>query len=247
MAEIVDEHGGAVEVVDGNVEIALNLRGMEVESEGTTGSSSFEEVGDKLCGYRDAGLIFAVLAGVAVVRKDGGDTPRRSALKSVDHEEQFEQVIVDGIRAGLHDKDVGATDIFEDLEIDLAVAEAAEDSLSQRDIEMLANRFGEAGIRGATEDFESLVVQDALARSPLSGDRGIAMVLRALRRTVRNEEDAARLDDRCAFQQARVPGPRNCFANEGLIVRKPDNGSARLCWARENTKHRRTATSQQGS
>ena len=44
----------------------------------------------------------------------------------------------------------------------------------------------------------------------------------------------------------RIPFPRNRFAEEGLIVRKPDSSSARLRWVRENTKHRRTATRQQG-
>src|SRR5271168_4287417 len=45
---------------------------------------------------------------------------------------------------------------------------------------------------------------------------------------------------------ANVPLARNCFANEGLVVRKPNSGSARHRWARENSKHRRTATRQRG-
>src|SRR6266699_2011539 len=43
-----------------------------------------------------------------------------------------------------------------------------------------------------------------------------------------------------------VPVARECLANEGLIVRKPDSGSARHRWAREYSKHRRTATCQRG-
>src|SRR5437764_10450899 len=43
-----------------------------------------------------------------------------------------------------------------------------------------------------------------------------------------------------------VPVARECLANEGLIVRKPNSGSARHRWARENSKHRRTATRQRG-
>src|SRR5438045_8000892 len=39
---------------------------------------------------------------------------------------------------------------------------------------------------------------------------------------------------------------RECLANEGLIVRKPNSGSARHRWAREYSKHRRTATCQRG-
>src|SRR5437899_12619992 len=43
-----------------------------------------------------------------------------------------------------------------------------------------------------------------------------------------------------------VPVARDGLANEGLIVRKPNSGSARHRWARENSKHRRTATRQRG-
>src|SRR5207247_6900144 len=43
-----------------------------------------------------------------------------------------------------------------------------------------------------------------------------------------------------------VPVARECLANEGLIVRKPNSGSARHRWAREYSKHRRTATCQRG-
>src|SRR5436305_6186835 len=43
-----------------------------------------------------------------------------------------------------------------------------------------------------------------------------------------------------------VPLARECLADEGLIVRKPNCGSARHRWAREYSKHRRTATRQRG-
>src|SRR5713226_6033423 len=49
-----------------------------------------------------------------------------------------------------------------------------------------------------------------------------------------------------AIDRAMIPVARNGLANEGLIVLKPDSGSARQRWARENSKHRRTATRQRG-
>src|ERR1700740_410272 len=45
---------------------------------------------------------------------------------------------------------------------------------------------------------------------------------------------------------AKIPVARNCFANEGVFVLKPDSGSARQRWARENSKHRPTATRPRG-
>ena len=46
--------------------------------------------------------------------------------------------------------------------------------------------------------------------------------------------------------QTAIGIARNGLANKSLIERKPNSGSARLSWARENSKHRRTATRQQG-
>ena len=60
-------------MVDGDVEEALNLRGVEVDEERAVGAGGGEEVSDELGGNRDAGAVFAVLARVAVVRNDGGD------------------------------------------------------------------------------------------------------------------------------------------------------------------------------
>src|ERR1700722_11275109 len=53
-------------------------------------------------------------------------------------------------------------------------------------------------------------------------------------------------NDTRAFNSAEIPVARNCFASEGQVVRKPHSGSARHRWARENSKHRRTATRQRG-
>src|SRR6202165_4494164 len=53
-------------------------------------------------------------------------------------------------------------------------------------------------------------------------------------------------NDTRAFDSAEIPVARNCFANEGQVVRKPNSGSARHRWARENSKQRRTATRQRG-
>src|SRR5260370_4774181 len=59
-----------------------------------------------------------------------------------------------------------------------------------------------------------------------------------------NPRDAGRLV--CGAHQTSEPVARDTLADEGLLVRKPNSGSARHRWARENTKHRRTATRQRG-
>src|SRR5215471_8262836 len=57
---------------------------------------------------------------------------------------------------------------------------------------------------------------------------------------------ARRTDNGAASDQTAIGIARDGLANKSLIERKPNSGSARLCWARENSKHRRTATRQQG-
>src|SRR5215813_4330273 len=57
---------------------------------------------------------------------------------------------------------------------------------------------------------------------------------------------ARRTDNGAASDQTAIGIARDGLANKSLIERKPNSGPARLCWARENSKHRRTATRQQG-
>src|SRR5262252_6437332 len=57
---------------------------------------------------------------------------------------------------------------------------------------------------------------------------------------------ARRTDKGATSDQTAIGIARDGLANKSLIERKPNSGSARLSWARENSKHRRTATRQQG-
>ena len=70
-------------------------------------------------------------------------------------------MVVHRIGARLHDKHIGAAHVLENLKINLAVAEAAEQRLAQRNIQMLADRLCQRRISGPTENFESLVVHDS--------------------------------------------------------------------------------------
>jgi hypothetical protein len=75
--------------------------------------------------------------------------------------------IIDGIAARLNDEDVGAPHVFENLKIDLAVAEAPEFRLAEGHFQMAANALRQRQIRGPRENFESVVVHDACAPAAL--------------------------------------------------------------------------------
>src|SRR5258708_11353112 len=122
--EMLDENRGAVQMVDRYVEIALNLRSVQIQRERAAGACGFEQVRDELRGDRDARLVFAVLPGVAVVRQHCGDAPSGRAFESVNHKQELEQVVVHRVTTRLHDEDIGAANVFENLKINLSVTEA---------------------------------------------------------------------------------------------------------------------------
>src|SRR3546814_1452144 len=78
------------------------------------GSLNLEHVGDQLRGDRLAALGLAVLAGVAVVRDDGGDPLGRGAAGRVDHDQLLHDHVVHGElvggTVGLDDEDVGRSE-----------------------------------------------------------------------------------------------------------------------------------------
>ena len=123
LAEVADEHGLGVEVIDRDVEEPLDLRRVEVHGEHPVDAGGGEQVGDQLGGDRDARLVLAVLAGVAEKRHHGGDALGAGAARGIHHDEQLHQVVV-GRRAGrLDDEDILAADVFVDLDEGLAVRE----------------------------------------------------------------------------------------------------------------------------
>ncbi len=66
---------------------------------------------------------------------------------------------IGGVRAGLHDEDVRAPHIFQNLKIHFAVAEFAELGLAQLYAQVAANIFRQARVRAAAENFEFVVGQ----------------------------------------------------------------------------------------
>jgi hypothetical protein len=72
-------------------------------------------------------------------------------------------VVVHRVAARLHDENIGAAHIFENLKINLSIAKAAKLRFAERNIQMLADAFCKGQIRGARENFKAVVVQEAFA------------------------------------------------------------------------------------
>src|SRR5216684_856474 len=163
MFEIFDQYRRSEKMVHRNVEIALNLRRMQIERERSAGPRGFKQVRNQLRGDRNTRLVFAILPRIAVIRQHGGDSPGGSTFEGINHEQKFEQVVVHRIMAGLNDKYISAADILQNLKIYFAIAEPAKHGLAQRNIQMLADGARQHGVRSSGKNFEALVVQKAIS------------------------------------------------------------------------------------
>jgi hypothetical protein len=84
-----------IEVVNRDVEKALDLAGVEIHCDDMVATCGLEHVGHEFCGDGSAGLVFLVLASVGEVGDDGGDASGGSGLASGDDDEEFHDIVVD--------------------------------------------------------------------------------------------------------------------------------------------------------
>src|SRR5205085_3915756 len=113
--DVIDQHRRGKQVIDGNIEKALDLHGVQIDHQGAVGAGGGKQVGDQLGADGSARAVFAVLAGIAEIGDHRSDAARRSALERVDHQQQLNDVAVDGRTSGLHHEDIGAAHVFLDL------------------------------------------------------------------------------------------------------------------------------------
>src|SRR5574344_1142882 len=121
VADVLEDDRLRLEVVERNVEEALNLVGVQVERHDAVRAGRFEKVRDESRGNRNARLVLAVLAGVAVIGDDGRDAVGASALERVDDDEELHVRLVRERRAGLDHIHVLAPDAVNHLAERLAV------------------------------------------------------------------------------------------------------------------------------
>jgi len=109
VADPAESAGFSVEVVDGDIEEALDLRSVEIHSDDMVAAGGLKHVSHQTSSDGGARFVLLVLAGVGKVWENGGDTAGRGCLASVDHDEQLHDSIVDVAGGGgLQDKDCDA-------------------------------------------------------------------------------------------------------------------------------------------
>jgi hypothetical protein len=141
-------------VIDGDIEEAGDLLGVEVHGEDAIDAGGGEEIGDELCGDRDAGLVLAVLAGVAEEGDDGGDAVRAGPAGGVHHDEKLHEVLIGGWAGGLDDEYVAAADVLVDADEGLAIGEGADGGIAEGHLDEIGDLLGQREVRGTGENLQ---------------------------------------------------------------------------------------------
>ena len=128
--KVAVEDGGTEKMIDRNIEKTLDLLGMEIHGQNSVHARRYQQVRDELCGDGYTGLVFAVLAGIAVKRKDSGDTESTGATGGIDEDEKLHEVLIRGRAGGLNNKEIIAANILFEFHEGLAVGKGRYGGLS---------------------------------------------------------------------------------------------------------------------
>src|ERR1700677_129205 len=144
---------------------------MEVEGVDKVDACVDQEIGERLGGDGDAGLVFAELAGVAEKRDDGGDAGGAGAAGGVDQDEELHEVLVRGGAGGLDDEDVAAADVLVDFHEGLAIGEGADGGVAEGHADVIGDALREFAVGGAGENLEFVILHGSW--SSWSGTRRV--------------------------------------------------------------------------
>jgi hypothetical protein len=106
LLHVINEHRGRKQVVHRNIEKPLNLTGMQIHGDDPVGAGGGQQVRHQFGADGHPGGDFFILAGVPEIGNHRGDPLGRRSLEGIDHQQQFHQVVVDGLTGGLDDKNI---------------------------------------------------------------------------------------------------------------------------------------------
>ena len=121
------------QLVDRDVEEALDLALMEIHGQNSVGPRHGDHVGDQASRDGHTGLVLLVRAAVGVERDHGRDPAGAGPFERVDHDQQLHDRLVDGMGRWLDQEDVLFADVVEDLDEDVLVRELEDLGLARLD------------------------------------------------------------------------------------------------------------------
>ena len=138
-------------MIDGHVEEALDLVGVQVHGDQAIETGHAEQVGNQLGADGDAGLVLPVLPRPTEVGDDGNDRVRRGAFGCVHHQQQLHEVVRVG-KGGLHKEDILAADTFFVRDGKFTVSEMLDVHLPEGAMQAFADSLCEVTGVGSRED-----------------------------------------------------------------------------------------------
>lgn len=144
-------------MVDGDIEEALNLSCVQVHGEDPVSPGLNDEVSDQFRRDGNAACVLTILACVAEIRNDRGNSSSTGAATGINQYEEFNEVFVNRWTGGLDEEHIAATDILIEFNADFAVGEIADFEMSESDAEVSGDLAGEFGIGTAAEDCQMFV------------------------------------------------------------------------------------------
>ena len=157
LPEVIDQHRRREQVIDRNIEKALQLRRMQIHNQRPMRTSGRQQIGHQLRRNRAARLVLAILPGVPEVRNHRCDTPRRSALERIDHQQQLHQMLVHRTAGRLHHENIRAAHVLLNLNVTLAVPKADYLCLPALHPKEVTDLISQRLVRRTAEDLELLV------------------------------------------------------------------------------------------
>src|ERR1041384_4667469 len=111
-----------------------------------------QKICDQLCGDGHSRLILTVLPGVAKKWNHGRDSVRAGTTCSINHDEQFHEMLISGRASWLDDEYITATDVFIDLDVSFTIRKRADRGLSKWDPNSVADPLSKVAVGGAAEN-----------------------------------------------------------------------------------------------
>ncbi len=150
------------ELVDRDVEEALDLALVEVHGEQPVGARDADHVGDEAGRDGHSRLVLLVGAAVRVVRHDRRDAPGAGALEGVDHDEQLHDRLLDRPAGGLDEEDVLLADVVDDAHEDVLVGELEHLGRAQLRAQVARDAVGQQRVGVAAVEAQRLAGPPAL-------------------------------------------------------------------------------------
>ena len=109
-------------MIKGNIKIALNLSRMQIHCENSLRSCLGDQVSDQFSRDRFPSCGFAIGSSISIVGNNGGDLTGGGSTASIDHNQQFHQIIVNGMATGLDEIHISSPNGFLDLDIQFSIS-----------------------------------------------------------------------------------------------------------------------------